>query len=71
MRGLATWSTLTSTWSAKFRPCVDRVFTTHPGRLTHCDADVPVHVFFTLIFEFLTLLCDCMLAVCAATAMWC
>ena len=35
-----------------FRPRVDRVFTTHPGRLTRRDADVPVHVFLTLIFEF-------------------
>ena len=36
---------------ANFRPRVDRVFMTRPGRLTHRDADVPVHVFLTLIFE--------------------
>ena len=36
---------------ASFRPWVDRVFTTHPGRLTRRDADVRVHVFLALIFE--------------------
>ena len=35
-----------------FRTHVDRVFPTRPGRLTRRDADVPVHVFLTLIFEF-------------------
>ena len=49
---------------ANFRLRVDRVFTTRPARLTCRDADVPVHVFLTLIFEFFTLLCDYMLAVC-------
>ena len=37
---------------ADFRPRIDRVFTTRPGHLTRRDADVPVHVFLTLIFEF-------------------
>ena len=47
-----------------FRPCVDRVFMTHPGCLTRHDAVVPVHVFLTMIFEFFHVSVLCTVATC-------